>query len=440
MQNKPRSNFMSILLWTAVLYLGYTLFIVGPSRAPAKPFDEVKAELLSNNAKILDQTIALSTYPDYTKAIDSNEKLSEEEKDKLKLEGLVLVADTQYKAAMQRQDINRLITTNDALQSWERKLGTKPIWTTPVAISAHKDFPESSITPKDLKEKVRQLSSDLGRTTPVWGFFPGYQLIDWMVRATGAVPAFSYAFACLLLAIVVRAVVFPLTQKQIMFGRQMSQLSPLMSEIKEKYKRKDGKPLTMQESQEQNQEMMGLYSQYGINPASGCFPMLLQLPLFLMVYQSMLHYRFEFEQGLFLWINPTLSQNTTGFIAANLGQKDYILLTLYAISMIATALLMPVSDPMNAKQQRIMGISISGIFGVMMFFWPVPSAFVLYWTFTNVLATAQSLYSYRLPVEPLKQKVSAAGGAIPGAMNGVVKNPPAKTGVPQRHQPKRKKK
>lgn len=432
---------MSILLWTAVLFLGYNLFIAGPNKAPTKTFDELKLEMASNNAKILDQTISLKTYPDYTKAIDRNEKLSEAEKDKLKLEGLILVADTQYKAAIQRQDINRVITTNDALQAWERKLGPEsPLWNAPVAIATHKDFPASSVTPKLLKEQVRKISSELGQTTPVWGFFPGYQLIDFLVKMTGSTPALSYALACLLLAIVVRAVVFPLTQKQIMFGRQMSQLSPLMNEIKDKYKRKDGKPLAMQEQQEMNQEMMGLYSQYGINPASGCFPMLLQMPLFLMIYQSMLHYRFEFENGLFLWINPALSQSTNGFIAANLGQKDYILLTLYAISMVATSLLMPVSDPLNARQQRIMGVSISGIFGVMMFFWPVPSAFVLYWTFTNVLATAQSLYSYRLPVEPLKKKTSAAGGAIPGALDGLVKNPPAKTGVPQRHQPKRKKK
>lgn len=429
------------MLWAAVIFLGYNLFVVAPNRAPTKTFDELQAAMVDNNRKILDQTIALSTYPEYNKSVDRNEKLSEEEKEKLRLEGLVLVADTQYKAAIQRQDINRIITTNDALQAWERKLGPDhPLWNAPVKIASHKDFPDGEITPKALKEKVRQVSSDLGRTTPVWGFFPGYQLIDILVKATGSTPALSYALACLLLAIVVRAVVFPLTQKQIMFGRQMSQLSPLMNEIKEKYKRKDGKPLTMQEQQEMNQEMMGLYSQYGINPASGCFPMLLQLPLFLMIYQAMLHYRFEFENGFFLWISPGLSQSTNGFIAANLGQKDYILLTLYAISMVATALLMPVSDPLNARQQRIMGVSISGIFGVLMFFWPVPSAFVLYWTFTNILATAQSLYSYRLPVQPLQKKVSAAGGAIPGPMNGIVKNPPAKTGVPQRHQPKKKKK
>jgi YidC/Oxa1 family membrane protein insertase len=433
-----RSSIIQPLLWAVVIFLGYQIFVGMPNSGPKKSVVELQKELTENNLKILDQTISLKTYPAYTSAVDSDKNLKQDEKDRLKLQGLVLVADTQYKAAMQRQDINRVITANDALQGWQRQLEKKPVWNEPVKVAWHKDFPVSEITPAQLKEKVRDLSSKLGRETPVWGFFPGFQLIDLMVRMTGAVPAFSYALACFLLAFTVRAVVFPLTQKQIMFGRQMSQLSPLVTEIKEKYKRKDGKQLDMKDQQEMNQEMMGLYQQYGINPASGCWPVMLQMPLFFMIYQSMLHYRFEFEKGLFLWISPGPSASSDGFIAANLGQKDYILLVLYAISMVVSTFLSPISDPANARQQRIMGVSISLVFGVMMFFWPVPSAFVLYWTFTNILATAQSLYSYRLPLEPLQKKVTAAGGIIPPP-NGKMASPTVKTGVPQRHKPKRKK-
>lgn len=432
-----RPSFLTPLLWATVFFLGYQV-LFPKSAAPQKSLVELTKDLKANNAKILDQTILHQTYPAYTAAIDADKKLSAEDKERLKLEGLVIVADTQYKAAVQRQDINRVISTNDALQGWERKLGSSPIWTKPVEVAEHKDFPGKEISPKQMKEKIREISSKLGRETPVWGFFPGFQLIDWLVKVTGAVPSFSYALACLLLAIVVRAVVFPLTQKQIMFGRQMSQLSPLMNEIKEKYKRKDGKPTSMEDQKAQQEETMSLYQQYGINPAAGCWPMMLQMPLFLMVYQSMLHYRFEFEKGLFLWISPGLSEATNGFIARNLGQKDYVLLILYAISMVVSTFLAPISDPANARQQRIMGVSISGVFGVMMFFWPVPSAFVLYWTFTNMLSTAQSLYSYRLPLEPLQKKSTAVGGIIPPS-NGKLNSPAVKTGVPQRHRPKRKK-
>lgn len=436
-QRKP--SFLTPLLWAAVIFLGYNLLFPQQKPGTQKSASELMTELRDANAKILDQTIALKVFPEYSKAVDSDKALSEAEKDKLKLQAEVIVADTQYKAAVQRQDINRVITANDSLQGWERKLSADPIWTTPVAVASHKDFPESQRSPKEMKEKVREVSSQLGRETPVWGFFPGFQLIDFLVHMTGAIPMFSYALACFLLALVVRAVVFPLTQKQIMFGRQMAQLAPLMNEIKEKYKRKDGKPQTMQESNEMNQEVMGLYKQYGVNPAMGCWPMLLQMPLFFAIYQSMLHYRFEFEKGLFLWINPSLSQSTHGFIAANLGQKDYILLVLYGISMVISTFLAPISDPANAKQQRMMGLSISTLFSIMMFFWPVPSAFVLYWTFTNIMSTAQSLYSYKLPLPPLQKKVSIVGGIIPPSSNGHMKNPTVKTGVPQRHKPKRKK-
>jgi membrane protein insertase Oxa1/YidC/SpoIIIJ len=63
------------------------------------------------------------------------------------------------------------------------------------------------------------------------------------------------------------------------------------------------------------------------------------------------------------------------------------------------------------KQQRMMTISITGMFAVFMFFWPLPSAFVLYWTFTNILSTAQSLRAYRRAMPPL-EKVNAAGGGV----------------------------
>ncbi len=439
MQNQQqKSSLIQVLLWGAVIYLGFSLFAPKGPTGPEKSYTELLTEMRANNRDILDQTIAMKTFPAFQNAVDKT-KMSDADKDKLKLEGEVLVADTQCKAAAQRKDINRVITANDALLAWQRRIGNTPLWTTPITVAAHKDFPQTQYTPQEMKERARALSSDLGKNTPVWGFFPGYDLINFLVHVTGAVPGFSYALACLLLALSLRILIYPLTQKQIVFGRQMSQLSPLMNEIKEKYKRKDGKQADMKDQQAMNAEIMGLYEQYGLHPASGCWPMFLQMPLFLMIYQSMQHYRFEFEQGHFLWICDALSKSTHGFIAANLGQKDYILIVIYAISMVITTLLTPVSDPANAKQSRMIGLVMSVSFGVMMFFWPVPSAFVLYWVFTNILAAAQSLYFYRMPVQPLVKKKSSAGGVITAPLSSTIPGTPGKTGVPQRHKPKKKK-
>jgi YidC/Oxa1 family membrane protein insertase len=351
-----------------------------------------------------------------------------------KLEGHLLTADAQQIAAIQRQDINKIIPAFDALVGLSREHSDEAVWKQPFRIPAHPLMPRDSISAEGLKAEVSATSSRLGMDTPVWGFFPGYQFIDAFVRLTGSVPSVSYALACLLLALIVRGIVFPLAQRQMMWGRQMAQLSPLVNEIKDQYKDKP------QKAQEMNVKVMELYKEYGINPMAGCGPAFLQLPLFLLVYQSMLHYRFEFQKGTFLWINPSLGEQSNGLIAANLGQKDYILIVLYGISMITTTLLTPVSDPSNARQQRIMGLSIAVLFSIMMFFWPVPSAFVLYWVFTNVLATAQSLRAYRLPLPPLVKKNAPNGGVIPiDPSNGKLNGKKESTGAPKRYKPKKKK-
>jgi YidC/Oxa1 family membrane protein insertase len=151
----------------------------------------------------------------------------------------------------------------------------------------------------------------------------------------------------------------------------------------------------------------------------------------------MLQYRFEFQKGTFLWISPGASQATGGWVAPNLGERDYILIVVYAISMVVTSLLTPVSDPSNARQQRILGISVAVIFSVSMFFYPLPSAFVLYWVFTNLFATAQMLRAYRMPL-PALVKVNAPGGGVypvqPARTNGSITG----TGVPVKHKPKKK--
>jgi YidC/Oxa1 family membrane protein insertase len=150
-------------------------------------------------------------------------------------------------------------------------------------------------------------------------------------------------------------------------------------------------------------------------------PLLVQIPLFLIIYNCMLLYRFEFTNGFFLWINPDAGKFLGIPLASSLGEKDYILIVLYGISMIVTTLLTPVSDPSNVRQQRLIGLAMSVMVSVFMFIWPLPSAFTLYWLFTNILATAQSLYVYRLPVPPLEPVQTVAGGAIPTTgrdMNG----------------------
>lgn len=461
----PKQNFLQTMLIVTTVFLGMQLFCNKPQGAPdTRKIPDVLKTMREMNAKLLDSSIMHeqgtlnNKINEAVNSKDAKVKITESDAEKLRFEGAILTADAQLKAGIQRNETQRIRMAYMTLDGLNRKNATKPEWVSnvveiPPTEKAQDRFPWREWKGPDLYNKLVSELTTRNKSDLVWGFMPGgYQFIDFLVSMTGAHPAFSYWFAALLLALCVRLVIFPLTQKQLMWSRQMSQLSPLIKELRDKYK---------DNQQEMQVKMMELYKEYGINPMAGCGPALVQMPLFLFVYQCMLHYQFEFQKGHFLWINPGTSQSTHGFVAPNLGQVDTILVIIYGISMIISTLLQPVSDPSQMKQQRIIGVSFAVLLPVFMLlgFMTIPAAFVLYWTFTNILATAQSLRAYRLPLPPLVKVNTKTGGTFPGGgfgdflggggggvkpkgpTNGTPTNGSlnGKTGVPVKHKPKKRK-
>lgn len=403
---------MTALLLAATIFLGMNMLTGGMNKpADVRKASEIYANLQKMNAEGREVSIQTELHA-YQGRLNEEARNSKEEKavtDSKQLKALLLAAHAQTKAGLDFNKIDRLQNAFNALDGARKTYGSMPIWENlEVEVTPGKNYPESRITASSLYEKTVTELSARNKVDLVWGFFPGYAAIDGLVKLTGSAPSFSYAFAALLLALVVRAIVYPLAQKQLMWSKQMMQLQPLVKEIKEKYTNKQGQ---VTDSVAMQKDTMGLYSDYGINPAAGCGPALLQLPLFLLVFQSMLHYRFEFLKGTFLWINPGSHAAMGNFVAPNLGQSDTILLVIYGISMVIATYLQPVNDPSNAKQQRVMGVAVSVAVTVMMFFYPLPSAFVLYWIFLNLFSTAQSLRAAKLPVPPLTKVATSAGGA-----------------------------
>ncbi len=409
------------------VFLGIQLIFRNKDQTPdTQTLDQIYTRLVSENTGLKDVAI-VSTITEYNHKLDdmvTKKQITKVVADQKKIEAVILEADTQLKAGLFKNDPGRIRDAYQNLVSYQKRLLDTPDWNKsynvpksnlagpatehnsgPIEGSVYK-FNWSSWTGQGLYAEVVTQLTDKNQTDYVYGLIPGYKLIDFLVHMTGANPGFSYAFAAFLLALVVRAIVFPLSQKQLMFSRQMSQLVPLTNEIKQKYK---------SDQQTQQQKVMELYREYGINPLAGCFPALVQMPLFLTIYQCMLRYQFAFQKGVFLWINPTTSKSTHGFVGPNLGQQDYILIVIYGITMVIATLLTPVTDPTQVKQQRLMGVGVSLIFTVFMFTGAIPvvSGFVLYWTFTNILATAQSIRAYRLPMPPLVKVNAQGGGAIP---------------------------
>lgn len=398
-----------------VLWLGsLVLILVMQKNQPQdkSTYADVYKELVKASTETKDITAA-SLKSKYEGLLDKavNEKtLSQAEADTKKHEAAVICATTDFRAGLMRNETQRLRTGYQALWPYQKKLKDTPEWRdTQFTAPADSRFPDvpTTVSGQALFDKISEVISTRNKHELIWGFIPGgYQLIDGLVHLTGANPGFSYAFGAFLLALVVRLIVFPFTQKTIMHSRMMSQLAPFTKEIKEQY------------GNDQQQMMLKtneLYREYGLNPMAGCAPAFVQMPLFLTVYQCMLLYQFEFQKGHFLWINDVTSRNTNHFVAPNLGQQDAILIVIYGITMIISQFLTPVSDPSQVKQMRLMGIGISVMFTVFMFTgaFPVVSGFVLYWTFTNILATVQSLRAYRLPLPPLQKVNTIHGGTIP---------------------------
>lgn len=286
----------------------------------------------------------------------------------------------------------------------------------------------------------RDASRALAAQLPKGSFIQfGYNAIDWLVAATGRVPGFSYWFAAFFLSLVVRALVWPLATKQIISFKRMALLQPMIKELQEKY-----------QGAELQTRVMKLYQKYGINPLAGCWPMLIQLPFFIWVFYCMNAYRFEFQSGTFLWVNPATAKMLPSIIAPNLGERDVPLVILYGISMIVSTFVTP-ADPQNVRQTRMIGAIMAITFTAIMLmpFAPFPSAFVIYWIGINVLSTIQSIYLSRKPIPPLvevpesERKKGMFAGLTPTdgtQSNGKEIKPRDRTGAPKLHKPKKKKK
>lgn len=184
----------------------------------------------------------------------------------------------------------------------------------------------------------------------------------------GLVP--NWGVAIILLTIVIKIIFFPLTYSSTKSMAKMADLQPKIKAIRAKYKKSK---TDIEQRRLMNQEMMDLYKAQGVNPAGGCLPLLIQLPVFWGVFR-MLVVAVEFRQAPFaLWIT-------------DLSLKDpfYVTPVLMGITQFISQKMTPTSaDPAQAKMMLIMP------FVMTIFFINFQSGLVLYWLTTNVLQIGQ---------------------------------------------------
>jgi YidC/Oxa1 family membrane protein insertase len=221
--------------------------------------------------------------------------------------------------------------------------------------------------------------------------FTSYQIIHAMVRLFGRSDA-SYVLAIVAIAVLVRLILVPLSNKQFASMRRMMQLAPRLQELQSKYA-----------GEELVRRQMEMYKRYGVNPMSGCFYALLPIPFLIWVYNMILLYQVQFKHGHFLWINPEMGTRFPGLIGSHLAQFDAPLMILYAISMYVSSRL-TITDPSQAQMQKMMAIITTAMLVIFSWQFRFPAAFILYWMLTNILYTLHyKLYLMRPapPLEPL---------------------------------------
>ncbi|CAM2060329.1 Membrane protein insertase YidC [Desulfovibrionales bacterium] len=188
----------------------------------------------------------------------------------------------------------------------------------------------------------------------------------------------NWGIAIILLTIVVKLVLYPLSYKSYKSMEQMKKLQPMLTKIRNKYK---------DDRQKMNEETMALYKTYKINPAGGCWPMLLQVPVFIGLYQALMN-SIDLRHAAFITCLPL----TNLVWLADLSVKDpfYITPIIMGATMFIQQKMTPTSgDPTQAKVMLFMPI----IFTFM--FLGLPSGLVLYWLVSNILSIAQQHWMIR---------------------------------------------
>lgn len=195
--------------------------------------------------------------------------------------------------------------------------------------------------------------------------YPLSWVLDWTANHLWG----QYGLSIIVVTIIIRFIIFPLTLKQYRSSKHMQEIQPELKKLKTKYK---------DDAKKQQEETMKLFQQHGVNPLAGCFPVLVQMPILFALYHAILRNP-EIRDHEFLWVN--------------LGEPDHIFLPL--IAAFTTFL-----------QQKFMSTQMAGPMKNMLFIFPIlifvmasnfASALPLYWIISNTFTIFQSYFIYGKP-------------------------------------------
>ena len=236
-----------------------------------------------------------------------------------------------------------------------------------------------------------------------WFYFmtkPFFYALDWLFRVFG-----NFGVAILVFTLAIKILFFPLASKAYKSMAKMKVLAPKMAELKERYK---------DDPQKAQVEMMALYRSEKVNPASGCLPILLQIPVFFALYKVLFVTIEMRHQPFFGWIkdlsapDPTNLFNLFGLLPFDpAGWSSFLHMPAWALIMgltmwVQQRLNPQPPDPIQAKIFAWMPV----IFTFMLA--SFPAGLIIYWAWNNTLSVGQQYYIMRH--ERAASRAAKAGG------------------------------
>lgn len=219
-----------------------------------------------------------------------------------------------------------------------------------------------------------------GLLDPIEG--PLTSILEWLHSSIG----FTWAWAIVVLTLMVRMVILPLTIKQIRSMQKLQAYAPQIKALQQKYKG-DKKRL--------NEEVMKFYRENKVNPAASCLPIVLQIPIFI----SLFFVLRDFEDEVF----PRYPQSELGWLGlvpditepVNAHWSGYLLLVVYVVSQLASTYFMATTMDRN---QRYLLFALPFVF--VFFIVRFPVGLMIYWATTNLWTVGQGTVTRRLAPKP----------------------------------------
>jgi YidC/Oxa1 family membrane protein insertase len=230
---------------------------------------------------------------------------------------------------------------------------------------------------------------DLSAAANTSGFWSVLNPLEWLLKQLlslfyHVIP--NYGVAIILVTLLVKLILFPLTKKQSEGTIRMQAIAPKIKEVQEKYK---------DNPQKMNAEMGALYKKEGYNPLSGCLPMLIQIPIFFAMY-NLFNNHFELRGAIFIpgWIpDLSLPEYILSFAPAKipiLGWSELRLLPfIYVGSQLIYGKVTQTPGQANNQQMKMMLYVLPIVFFFILY--NVPSGLLVYWIMSNILQMFQQL-------------------------------------------------